>query len=317
MPLNPQAAKFLDMLAGAPSLDSIPAEEARVAAAGLVPLSGSPADLAAIEDAVIDTRARGVRVRIYRPSLTPGLPVVTYFHGGGWVIGNLDTHDRVPRDIAAYSGAVVVAVDYRLAPESPFPSAYDDCLGVVRRLLEDGAGLAVDPGRVAVSGDSAGGNLAAVACQQLRGVESGIVHQALVFPVTDAAAVGETASYLEYGDGYFLTTRDMRYFVRSYAGDADPSDVRISPLRNANLSGLPPATVVTAECDPLRDEGEAYAERLREAGVAMAIRRFAGQVHPFILLGGLIDDANEARRWIAGQLRSALFPDQEGEEASP
>src|ERR1700722_14095458 len=212
MPLNPQAAKFLDMLAGAPSLDSIPAEEAREAAAGLVPLSGSPAELAAIEDAVIDTRARGARVRIYRPSLTPGLPVVTYFHGGGWVIGNLDTHDRVPRDIAAYSGAVLVAVDYRLAPESPFPSAYDDCLGVVRRLLEDGAGLAVDPGRVAVSGDSAGGNLAAVACQQLRGVESGIVHQALVFPVTDAAAVGETASYLEYGDGYFLTTRDMRYF---------------------------------------------------------------------------------------------------------
>lgn len=309
MSLDPQAAKFLELVAGAPALDSVPAAVAREAAAETIPLTGPATPLAGVEDSVIETAAGRVPVRAYRPSLATGLPAVTYFHGGGWVIGNLDTHDRVPRDLAAYSGAVVVAVDYRLAPESPFPAAYDDCLGVVRRLLTDGAGLGVDPARIAVSGDSAGGNLAAVAGQQLRGVGRGIAHQALIFPVTDAAGVGQTASYRQYGTGHFLTTRDMRYFVSSYAGGTDPADERISPLRARDLGGLPPATIVTAECDPLRDEGEAYADRLRRSGVDVTLRRFDGQVHPFILLGGLIDDANEARRWVAARLRAALFAD--------
>jgi acetyl esterase len=177
---------------------------------------------------------------------------------------------------------------------------------VVRRLLEDGAGLDVDPARVAVTGDSAGGNLAAVACQQPRGVGSGIAHQVLIFPVTDAVAVGETASYREFGEGHFLTTRDMAYFVRSYAAGTDPADPKISPLRAADLSGLPPATVLTAECDPLRDEGEAYAKKLEQAGVEVTLRRFDGQVHPFILVGGLIDDAGVARSWLGERLRAAL-----------
>ena len=245
-------------------------------------------------------------VRIYRPSLVGGLPVCAFFHGGGWALGNLDTHDRVARDLAAFSGAVVVAVDYRLAPEDPFPAAYDDCLGVTRRLLEDGAGLDIDRTRVAVAGDSAGGSLAAVACQQLRGVGSGIVHQVLIFPATDAASVGENASYREFGEGYFLTIPDIAHLVRSYAGDTDPADVRISPLRATDLSGLPPATVLTAECDPLRDEGEAYARHLEQAGVEVTARRFDGQIHTFISLGGIIDDANVARSWLGERLREAF-----------
>jgi acetyl esterase len=306
MALHPQAAAFLEIVAGAPPLETIPIEATRDSAIQAIPRTGAAAELAAVEDVKIETTAGTVAVRVYRPSLAAGLPVAAYFHGAGWVAGNLDTHDRIARDLAAASGVVVVAVDYRLAPELPFPAAYDDCLGVVRRLLEDGAGLGVDPTRVAVTGDSAGGNLAAVACQQLRGVGNGIAHQVLIYPVADAAGVGQTDSYREFGEGYFLTTRDMAYFVRSYAGEADPADVRISPLRAPDLSGLPPATVLTAEYDPLRDEGEAYAMRLRDAGVDVTLRRFDGQVHPFVLLGGLIDDANAARSWLGDRLRSAL-----------
>jgi len=308
MALDPQAALFLQMAADAPPLDTITPDAARQAVVETIPVTGEPATLASVEDTAITTATGTVPVRVYRPSLAPGLPVSTYFHGGGWVIGDLDTHDRVTRDLAAASGAVVVAVDYRRAPESPFPAAYDDCLGVVQRLLEDGAGLGVDPARVAVAGDSAGGNLAAVACQRLRGVGSGIAHQVLIFPVTDAAAVGATASYREFGEGHFLTTRDMAYFVRSYAGRTDPADPRISPIRAADLSGLPPATVLTAECDPLRDEGEAYARDLERAGVEVTLRRFDGQVHPFVLIGSVIDDALVARSWLGERLRAAFTP---------
>jgi acetyl esterase len=294
------------MVADAPPLETVDVEATRQSVISAIAMTGEPTELAAIDDVKIEMTVGAVPVRFYRPSLADGLPVCAYFHGAGWVAGNLDTHDRIARDIAASSGVVVVAVDYRLAPEAPFPAALDDCLGVVRRLLEDGAGLGVDPARVAVAGDSAGGNLAAVACQQLRGVGSGIVHQVLICPVTDAAGVGATASYQEFGEGHFLTTRDMAYFVRSYAGKTDSADPRMSPLRADDLSGLPPATVLTAECDPLRDEGEAYARRLREAGVDVTLRRFDGQVHPFVLLGGILDDANVARSWLGERLRAAF-----------
>jgi acetyl esterase len=180
MTLHPQAAAFLNLVAGNPPLETISPEENRNTTRESIPLTGEPTQLAAIEDLTLDIVSGTVPVRVYWPSHETGLAVTTYFHGGGWVGGDLDSHDRIARDLAAASGVVVVAVDYRLAPENPFPAAYDDCLGVVRRLLEDGAGLGVDRHRVAVAGDSAGGNLAAVACQQLRGVRSGIKHQVLV-----------------------------------------------------------------------------------------------------------------------------------------
>jgi acetyl esterase len=306
MTLHPQAAAFLRMTKGSPPLETIPAETNRKAINDIIPLTGDLTDLVAVETLELETGSGTVPVRVYRPSQAAGLPVAAYFHGAGWVAGNLDTHDRIVRDLAASSGVVMVAVDYRLAPEHPFPAALDDCLGVVRRLLEDGAGLGIDIHRVAVAGDSAGGNLAAVACQQLRGVGSGIKHQVLVFPVTDGAGVGATASYREFGEGYFLSTQDMAFFVRSYAGQIDPSDIRISPLRAPDLSGLPPATILTAEYDPLRDEAETYADKLREAGVTVTLRRFDGQVHPFVIVAGLIDDAKIARSWLGEQFGVAL-----------
>lgn len=302
MSLNPQAQKFLEMLGGVPPLDTITPEENRASVATAIPLTGLRTELASVQDLSIETGSGPVPVRVYRPSLATDLPATTYFHGAGWVAGNLDSHDTVCRDIAAASGAVVVNVEYRLAPEHPYPAPLEDCLGVTRRLLQDGAGLGVDPARIAVTGDSAGGNLAAVAAQRL----PGIAHQVLIFAVLDVAGIGATGSYREFDTGYFLTQRDMAYFARSYAGDHDPADPLLSPIRAGDLQGLPPATIVTAEYDPLRDENEAYARMLEAAGVPVALRRFEGQVHPFHLLGGLIDDAIVARKWIGERLRAAL-----------
>lgn len=306
MPLHPQAAAFLRETADAPPLDTQTPEENRAGITQVIPLTGAPAPLPVVEDVALPTALGPVPVRIYRPSTDPGLPVVAHFHGGGWTVGDLDSHDTTCRDLAAGAGAVVVAVDYRRGPEEPFPAAYDDCLAVTRALLEDGAALDLDPARVAVAGDSAGGNLAAVVALALRGVGTGLVHQALIYPVTDLAGLGETPSYREFGDGHFLTTRDMRYFRDSYLKGHDPADPRVSPLRAEDLSGLPPATVITGECDPLRDEGEAYADRLRGAGVEAELRRFSGQVHPFVLLAGMVDDAVEARRYLSARLAAAF-----------
>jgi acetyl esterase len=290
------------MTAGAPPAATISPEEIRASAAAAVPMTGPWQELADIQDLTIETASGAVPVRVYRPSLADGLPATTYFHGAGWVAGTLDLFDSVCRDIAAASGAVVVSVDYRLAPEYPFPAALYDCLGVTRRLLQDGAGLGVDPARIAVTGDSAGGNMAAVAAQRLPGIAA----QALIFPVMDVAGVGVTASYRNFGSGYFLTQQDMAYYASSYAGVHNPADPLLSPIRAQSLRGLPPATIITAEYDPLRDEGEAYAALLSEAGVPVELRRFDGQVHPFHLLGGIIDDANVARTWIGERLRATL-----------
>ncbi len=306
MSLHPQAMRLLELAADMPPLDTMDITEVRLAMASMIELTGPRQELAAVEDAVVDLPTGDVAVRVYRPSLADRLPATAFFHGGGWVSGDLESHDRVCRDIAAESGVAVVAVHYSRAPEHPFPRAYDDALGVVRRLLTDGAEWNIDPDRVAVTGESAGGNLAAVACQQLRHVGSGIKHQALIFPVTDCAGVGQTESYRRFAEGHFLTLRDMEFFVRSYVGDADPADPRLSPLRAPDLSGLPPASVVTAEYDPLRDEGEAYAARLAESGVKAEVRRYAGQVHPFIVFASLVDDARDARAWVARRLREAL-----------
>ncbi|WP_210493442.1 alpha/beta hydrolase [Patulibacter sp. SYSU D01012] len=306
MPLHPQAAAFLRETADAPPLDACTPEENRAALTQVVPLTGPAVPLPVVEDVALPTASGPVPVRVYRPSLAPGLPAIAHFHGGGWTVGDLDSHDTTCRDLAAGAEAVVVAVDYRRGPEDPFPAAYDDCLAVTDALLQDGAGLGVDPARVAVAGDSAGGNLAAVVALALRGVGAGLVHQALIYPATDLAGIGETASYREYAEGHFLTTRDMRYFRDSYLAGHDPADPRVSPLRAEDLSGLPPATVVTGERDPLRDEGEAYADRLRAAGVPAEVRRFAGQVHPFVLMAGMIDDAVEARRYLSARLRAAF-----------
>ncbi|QRN97753.1 alpha/beta hydrolase [Archangium violaceum] len=305
MPLDPQARNFLSMVADAPPLDTRTVEENRAQLAAVVPLTGTPAEMADVTDLSLPGPAGGVRVRVYRPDKAAHLPVVAYFHGGGWMLCDLETHDTTCRDIARHSGAVVVSVDYRRSPEHPFPAAYEDCLSVTRALLDGSAGLGTDRTRVAVAGDSAGGNIAAAVAQGLRGRSQGLVHQVLVYPLTDAR-VGRTPSYAEFGEGYFMTRRDIEYFLKAYAGGADPADPRLSPARAEDLRGLPAATVITAECDPLRDDGEAYAAALRAAGVPAEYRCFAGQVHPFVLLAGLIDAAHDARRLMGERLREAF-----------
>ncbi|MCC3279921.1 alpha/beta hydrolase [Arthrobacter sp. zg-Y40] len=306
MQVHPQAQAFLDLLKDAPPLDTQTAEQNRADLENALPLTGAAVDLFSVQDRTI----AGVPVRVYSPDAPNGtLPgAVVYFHGGGWVLGDLEIADTTARALARHSGAVVVSVDYRKAPEHVFPAAADDAEAVTLALLSGESGLAIDPNRVAVAGDSAGGNLAAVTAQQLAGHMPPLAHQVLVYPVTDAR-VGSTASYAEFADGHFLTRRDMQYFVDTYAGGADLKDIRLSPARNPDLSGVAPATVITGECDPLRDEGEAYARQLREAGVPTTAVRFGGQVHPFLYMAGLIDDAGAAREFIGARLRQALAAD--------
>jgi acetyl esterase/lipase len=253
---------------------------------------------------VRDEQAEGVPIRIYRADPGDGLlPVVVYFHGGGWVFGSVKRNDAVGRDLAIRTGAVVVSVDYRLAPEDPFPAAADDAWTVVRDIFARPA-FYQSNGSVAVIGDSAGGNLAAVAAWQARDAGLRLAHQVLVYPVLDVAM--DTPSHAEFAKGFGLDAEEMAWFARQYAADADPADPRLSPLRLPDVSGLAPATVVTAECDVLRDEGERYAERLAEAGVPVGLRRFDGAVHSFFVLPGLFDQAVEARDYVAGRLRESL-----------
>jgi acetyl esterase len=292
--LDSQAAAFLQLAADLPPLEGLTPDEGREQMRGAIPLFGERVELADVRDAP----AAGVPVRVYRPVAEGVLPAIVHLHGGGWVLGDLDTHDSVCRDLAAQTGCAVVAVDYRLAPEHPFPAALEDSLAAVRAVDE----LGLDPERVAVYGDSAGGGLAAVIARELRGA---LRHQALVYPVCDAR-LGATDSYARYAEGYFMTAADMRWFMDHYAAGVDPTDPRLSPLAAEDVSGAAPATIVLAGCDPLRDEGAAYARKLEAAGVEVELREYPGQVHPFVLLAGIIDAGLEARGWLAQRLAAAL-----------
>ncbi|NUT10902.1 MAG: alpha/beta hydrolase [Nonomuraea sp.] len=253
---------------------------------------------------VRDEVAEQVPIRIYRADAEQDArPVVVYFHGGGWVFGSVKRNDALGRDLALRTGAVVVSVDYRLAPEHPFPAAADDAWSVVRDIFARPA-FYQGNGSVAVVGDSAGGNLAAVAAWQARDAGLQLAHQVLIYPVTDVAM--ETASYREYASGFGLDAAEMAWFARQYAAGADPDDPRLSPLRLKDFAGLPSATVVTAECDVLRDEGELYGARLAEAGVPVEVRRFEGAVHSFYALPGFFDQAAQAREYVAARLQEAL-----------
>jgi len=235
--------------------------------------------VASVQDTSIPGADGDLPARIYRPDAAGVLPTVLLFHGGGWVIGDLETHDNSARAIARDARAVVVSVAYRLAPEAPFPAAVDDALAAARwasaHLADLGGGDAL-----AVAGDSAGGNLAAVVAQELG---TKIAAQLLIYPSTDVT--GEYPSRSENGTGYFLETRTMEWFFSQYAGHVTDIDARLSPLLQSNLAGVAPAVVVTAEYDPLRDEGEAYAAALKAAGVRVELRRFDGMVHGFFDMG--------------------------------
>ena len=229
-------------------------------------------------------------------------PAFIYFHGGGWVLGDVDVSDPAVRDIAAASEMVCISVDYRRAPEHPFPAALDDCLAVVDGVLAGETMLGIEPKRIAIGGDSAGGNIAAVIAQERR---EQIAHQVLVYPVMDLSSL-DTPSHQKYEDGYYLTRRRLEYFYDAYAGGADRSNVRMSPGLNPDLAGLPPATVITAEHDPLVSEVSSYVRRMLEAGNTVNAVQFNGQVHPFVQVGGVIRDGKVARRVIGTELKAAL-----------
>ena len=306
MALHPKSQEFLDQLAaaGMPPLGSLPVPETREAFKGVAAFGGPPETLARVEERKIGGPAGEMPVRIYTPEAKGSTPLLVYFHGGGWVIGTLDTHDGVCRHLAKQSQAVVVSVDYRLAPEHKFPAAAEDCYAATCWAADNAASLGADPKRLAVGGDSAGGNLAAVVSLMARDRgKPKIGFQMLIYPVTDHAY--ETASYRDNADGYLLTKDAMVWFWNHYlTGAGDSANAYASPLRAKSFTGLPPAMVVTAEFDPLRDEGEAYAAKLREAGVPVKLKRYDGLVHGFFSMIGFFDQAKQAVGEAAAEIKA-------------
>jgi acetyl esterase len=247
----------------------------------------------------------GVPLRGYRPAgagKTDVLPALVYFHGGGWTIGDLDTHDTLCRELANGAGCAVFAVEYRLAPESPFPAAVEDCIAATRFVSENATSLGIDGRRLAVGGDSAGGNLAAVVAISLK---EKVSFQLLIYPATDQR--GNTASLARNGEGYVLTRSMMEKFRGNYLPrPADYDDWRASPLLAKSLAGVAPAFVLTAGFDPLLDEGRAFAERLAREGVEVVYRNYEDMIHGFILMGGVLDTANAAVAECCAALRRAF-----------
>ena len=304
MPLDPQYEIMLRELAAAqgPALTDLPLAVGREMYRVMQP------EAPEIEvDSVVDIVAGDVPARVYRPRGDGPFPVVVMFHGGGWVIGDLTTADCQCREVCRGVGAVVVSVDYRLAPEHRFPAAAEDCYAATRWTAAHAADYAGDAGLLAVAGDSAGGNLAAVVAQMAR--DRGgppLVYQLLVYPVTNGVNL-DTASYRDNGEGYLLTAEAMHWFWNHYA--PSPEDRRspyASPVMASDLSKLPPALVMTAEFDPLRDEGEAYAKALSAAGVTADLIRWDGLIHGFFAHTRTIHAAREAMAAGCAALSSAF-----------
>jgi acetyl esterase len=295
--LHPTAEMMIQVLADSGltfTLDATP-EDRRAA---MIAATTNPAfekqAVHAVEDRTIPGPAGEIPVRVYRPSAAAGLPLLLWFHGGGWVTGNLDTHDQLCRMLCDASDAVVVSIDYRLAPEAKFPAAADDAVAAYEWALTHAAEVGADAARIAIGGDSAGGNLAAVVT--LIAAERGLAQpklQLLVYPVTDYEL--DSPAMIDNARGYFLEADSMRWFYGHYArDDADFEDWRFSPLRAPDHSGLARAVVVTAEFDPLRDQGEWYAARLRDAGVPTEAVRADGLIHGFFGMHVFMPPGQEA-----------------------
>jgi len=295
MALDPTLKMVLDGLAaaGGPALGTQSVAETR-AAFDNMPLPRKQIELASIESRRIPGPAGEIPVRIYQPHGAGVKPVLVFLHGGGWVIGTLDSYDATCRELAQGAGCVVVSVDYRLAPEHRYPAAPDDCYAALKWVAANAASLGADAKRLAVGGDSAGGNLSAVVAQMARDKGGPAIRfQLLLYPVTDADFTRR--SYVDNAEGYLLTTASMHWFWDHYVPNtAQRAEPYASPLRAADLSGLPPAWVCTAEFDPLRDEGEAYAKRLQQAGVSTALTRFDGLIHGFVSMGLVAPKAQAA-----------------------
>ena len=300
MALHPQAQVILQMMAaaGGPVIQDSDAAEFRE--------YYNSRQLPSTEEVfeIRDVSAGGVPSRLYRPNADKNLGLLVFYHGGGWVIGGLDSHDSVCRSLANRMGHAVLSVDYRLAPEHRFPAAVEDAMCSLRWAYENAAELGINPDRIAVGGDSAGGNLAAIVCQQ-RPVP--IVFQMLIYPATDMTA--SFPSHIENAGGPVLTKQAMEWFTNHYMPtDADRTDPLASPhfAPDSMLKGAPPALIITAELDPLRDEGEEYGRRLIANGVTASVVRYNGMFHSFFQMHQLLDDANTAHTLAASMVAKAL-----------
>ncbi|MBI4497860.1 MAG: alpha/beta hydrolase [Chloroflexi bacterium] len=305
MPLDPQAQRYLDQLAalGAPPIWDVPVEEARRARRSR--------SVGTVEDRRIPGPGGPLPVRLYTPPGDGPFPVLVYWHGGGWVTGDLDSIDTLCRLLSVWGACAVVSVDYRLAPEHPFPAAVDDAYAATVWAAEHAGTFGGDPGRIAVGGDSAGGNLAAAVTLLAR--DRGrpqLSYQLLIYPVLDCDP--DTATYTEYAETGLLTKAAMLWYWDQYVpNQADRRNPLAAPLRASDLSGLPPALVITAEYDVLRDEGEAYAARLRAADVPADLTRYHGMIHGFVSQAAVLDQGKMAIMECANALKAAFAPGRE------
>ena len=321
MPLDPQAKALLDFLGitTLPGLETLSPEAARDRFRGF---TEARKQMSADEyvHSVRDVRIPGpggeIPIRIYTPDVSEPAPVLIYFHGGGWVLGNLESHDHVCRSIANAVQCVVASVDYRLAPEAKFPAAVEDSYRALEWVAAGAAELGIDPSRIAVGGDSAGGNLAAVISQMARDRKGpNLVYQLLIYPATDMRM--KAPSIKENADAPLLTSAAMDWFIEHYLRcEQEKSDPLASPLLAADLSGLPAAFILTAECDPLRDEGEAYGRRLEEAGVPVDVKRYAGMPHGFFSFGAALNTGKDAFADATIRLSRALGSQRIKEESA-
>lgn len=310
MPLKPEVQSLLEQFEaqGLPPFDQMSVSQARDVAGAFRDLQGEPEEVGEIRDILVPGPAGNLPVRVYHPSPGTPLPLLVYFHGGGWVIGNIEVVDKPARALANASQCVVAAAQYRLAPETKFPGPVEDCYAVTSWLAEHAGEVGADASRLVVAGDSAGGNLAAAVALMSR--DRGgprIAYQLLLYPVTAPARGSEFDSYRDNADGYLLTRGSMEWFWDHYLASPDDGDnPYASPLKASDLSGLPPAMVITAEFDPLRDEGSAYADRLQQAGVQVKASRYDGVIHGFFWMAGVLPDGRALLSEIGEELRKQV-----------
>jgi len=307
LPLNPRIRKGLDRGRDLPAWDSLSPEDARVALAAQVAAFRVTAPDVASADRVITVDGRDIPTRVYTPPGQGPFPLLIYFHGGGFVLGSIETHDTTCRFLCAGAAAVVMSVGYRLAPEHRFPAGLQDGMAALQWATEHAGELGVDPARIAVGGDSGGGNLATVTAMCARDAGGPPLRaQLLIYPVTDYVNP-ERSSYVECAEGFGLTRANMEWFFAHYLGDDLQTDnPLVAPLRAKDLSGLPPAFIVTAEYDVLRDEGELFAEKLSAAGTPTQLVRCEGVNHGFWILASILDEATESVQQACAWLNERL-----------
>jgi acetyl esterase len=309
VPIDPQVRAFLAAVAAenAPSTHEVTVAQARAGARSYAAMTGAPEDVYSVTHDFIPGPTSDLPIAIYRPEEAQGsAPVLVYFHGGGWMVANIAIVDSVVRSLANRTGCVVISVNYQKAPEHKFPTPMDDCFAAVKWIAEHAVELGVDVHRLAVGGDSAGGNLAAAVA--LRARDEGapaIIHQLLVYPALQFGS--DTESARRNGSGYWLDHVTIQYFWNQYVGSAeDGANPYCSPLLADDHHGLPPAMIVTAEFDPLEDEGRAYAGILEQAGVPVSLRQYDGMIHGFLWMAGVFDRTGELLNDIGGELRAVM-----------